>query len=136
MSQPTSPTIGDRGEPFELVVEAGKIREFARATKARAATGRPDGDIATDLPDRGPFWAGRGVGCSPEQRSIGRASCMARRSTPFMGRRRRRATPHRPRGGGRRLRKGGSARRRHEIRRGPNRVPGRGGSWSPKSATR
>jgi hypothetical protein len=27
--------VGDRGEPFELVVEAGKIREFARATKAR-----------------------------------------------------------------------------------------------------
>jgi hypothetical protein len=35
MTQPTSPAVGDRGEPFELVVEPGKIREFATATKAR-----------------------------------------------------------------------------------------------------
>ena len=35
MTQPASPAIGDRGESFEVVVEAGKIREFARATKAR-----------------------------------------------------------------------------------------------------
>jgi hypothetical protein len=30
----SSPLVGRQGEPFELVIELGKIREFARATKA------------------------------------------------------------------------------------------------------
>jgi hypothetical protein len=38
MSEPAGPAVGDRGEPFEVVIEAGKIREFARATKAHGDT--------------------------------------------------------------------------------------------------
>jgi hypothetical protein len=60
MSQPISPTIGDRGEPFELVVEAGKIREFARATKARAANwAGPDAISPPTFLTADRFWAGR-----------------------------------------------------------------------------
>jgi hydroxyacyl-ACP dehydratase HTD2-like protein with hotdog domain len=34
MSESAGPVIGERGEPFEVVIEAGKVREFVRATKA------------------------------------------------------------------------------------------------------
>jgi hydroxyacyl-ACP dehydratase HTD2-like protein with hotdog domain len=34
MSESAGPAIGERGEPFEVVIEAGKVREFAQATKA------------------------------------------------------------------------------------------------------
>ncbi len=35
MSDVEDPVVGHRGDAYEVVVEAGKIREFARATRAR-----------------------------------------------------------------------------------------------------
>ena len=59
MSEPAGPTVGDRGEPFEVVIEAGKIREFARATKAHGETWDRPGPVSPPTfltSDR--FWAG------------------------------------------------------------------------------
>jgi hypothetical protein len=35
MTESRELNVGDQGKPFEMVVEQGKIREFARATRAR-----------------------------------------------------------------------------------------------------
>jgi len=59
MSEPVGPTAGDRGEPFEVVIESGKIREFARATKARGDTwDRPRAVSPPTFLTSDRFWAG------------------------------------------------------------------------------
>ena len=89
MTQPISPAVGDRGEPFELVVEPGKIREFARATKARdpnwfgADAISPPTFLTTDR-----FWGGPDSHVLERGAIAGCASCTARRSTPSTGGRR------------------------------------------------
>jgi hypothetical protein len=59
MSEPVGPVVGDRGEPFEVVIEAGKIREFALATKAHGDTwSRPDAVSPLTFLTADRFWAG------------------------------------------------------------------------------
>jgi N-terminal half of MaoC dehydratase len=61
MSETAGPAIGDHGEPFEVVIEAGKIREFARATKAHGDTwNRPEAVSPPTYLTADRFWAGPG----------------------------------------------------------------------------
>lgn len=59
MSEAAGPQPGMAGEPYEFPVERGKVREFARATKARSSAyeQEPDPVVPPTFLTSSAFWA-------------------------------------------------------------------------------